>query len=101
MSVVRHSMRSLVRAPLYTLSAVLTLGLGLGANAVVAAIASAVFVRPLPFARERELVALQMTYPDPHGNVSGTTGGELDYVNFAARTRTLQDVGAMLATAYA
>jgi predicted permease len=101
MSVVRHSLRSLLRAPVYTLSAVLTLALGLGANAVVAAIAGAVFVRPLPFARERELVAVQMTYPDPHGTVTGGSAGELDYVHLGARTRTLRGLGAMLATTYA
>jgi putative ABC transport system permease protein len=97
----RHSLRSLARSPIYTLSAIATLGLGIGANAIVYAFASAVFVRPLPFARERELVAVVMTHRTPNGALADNGSGEYDYLRFTARNRTLERLGTMLPNAYA
>ena len=97
----RQAVRSLLRSPIYTLSAVATLGLGIGANAIVYAFASAVFVRPLPFARERELVAIVMTHRTPNGALADNGSGEFDYLHFAARNRTLQHIATMLPNVYA
>jgi putative ABC transport system permease protein len=54
----RHGMRSLGRAPLFTAVAVLTLALGVGANAAVFSMVSAVLLRPLPFPEADRLVVL-------------------------------------------
>jgi putative ABC transport system permease protein len=97
----RHAVRSLVRSPIYTLSAVLTLGLGIGANAIVYAFASAVFVRPLPFEREHEIAAIVMTHRTPNGALADNGTGEFDYLRFTARNRTLQHLGTMLPNVYA
>src|SRR5262249_1809809 len=101
MHMLRHALRSLLRSPIYTLSAVLTLGLGIGASATVYAFASAVFVRPLPFLREREIVAIVMTHRTPNGALADNDSGEFDYLRFAARNRTLQRLGSMLPSVYA
>ena len=44
-------MRLLARAPAFTLLAVLTLGLGVGANTAIFTVVNALILRPLPYPR--------------------------------------------------
>lgn len=54
----RRASRSLVRAPHLTIAAVLTLAVGIGANAAVFSVVRAVILRPLPFPDGDRLVRL-------------------------------------------
>ena len=56
---VRFAVRSLLRSPSFTITAVLALGLGIGSTAGVFSLLEAVVLRPLPFFREpSRLVAI-------------------------------------------
>jgi predicted permease len=52
----RYALRTLLRSPGYTLMAVLTLGLGIGANSAVFSAIDAILLRPLSFPHADELV---------------------------------------------
>ena len=55
---VRHSIRSLLRTPGFTLTVVLTLALGIGANTAVFSAIDAILLRPLPYPDGDRLVRL-------------------------------------------
>jgi len=54
----RGALRSLLSSPRYSLPAVLSIALGIGAATAVFAVLSALLLRPLPFAQEEQLVQI-------------------------------------------
>jgi len=73
MHVLRFALRSLAKSPGFTVAALVTLALCLGANLTIFAVVDAVLLRPLPFPDARRLVAVVNSYPAagyPHGGAS-------------------------------
>ena len=54
----RYSLRTLVRTPSFTATAILSLALGVGANTTVFTLINTLFLNPLPVDRPAQLVAV-------------------------------------------
>lgn len=76
---VRFALRQLRRAPGFTISAVLTLALGLGACAAVCAVVQSVLLAPLPYPDSDSLVGVAFTFPHERANAE-QTGASADFI---------------------
>jgi predicted permease len=85
---VRYGMRILAKSPWFTLTAVLTLALAIGANSVVFGIMNALLIRPLALPQSESLYSLMRTV-DKYGAESYPT-----YVDLRDRQRSFDGLAA-------
>jgi putative ABC transport system permease protein len=86
----RHAFRMLLREPQFTLAAVLTLALGIGANSAIFALVDATLLKPLPFPDADRVVAIwERTAQAERGRVS-----VLNMLDWDARAASFDAIGA-------
>jgi putative ABC transport system permease protein len=64
MTDLKFALRTLFNAPAFTLTAALTLALGLGATTAIFSVVNAVLLRPLPYRDSERLVVTRLSFPD-------------------------------------
>ncbi|MGH9383864.1 MAG: ABC transporter permease, partial [Vicinamibacterales bacterium] len=80
----RYGARSLVKRPGYTLLAVLTLGLGIGANTAIFSVINGVLLKPLPYEHGDRLVIVRQSAPLAGQRNVGV--GVAEYFDYRAQT---------------
>jgi predicted permease len=85
---VRFSVRILRKSPGFTIAAVSTLALAIGANAVVFGVLNALILRPLDVPRAESLYAIQL------GKTTSTSHSYPDYLDLRDRNRSFESVAA-------
>ena len=69
---IRYGTRSLVNAPRFTVAAVLTLALGMGANTAMFSVIQSVLLKPWPFQNPGRLLYVSQRQADGNGNLFST-----------------------------
>jgi len=72
----RYSLRQLVRMPGFTLTAIVSLALGIGATTAVFSVVYAIVVDPYPYANSDRMVHMRFLNPDGSNRGFGLTGGQ-------------------------
>jgi putative ABC transport system permease protein len=88
---VRFGFRGLKARPGFSITILLTLALGIGANAAIFSVVDAVLLRPLPYAKPDRLIAIWEQFESKVDQRSEASYP--DYLDWRARTKTLAELG--------
>jgi putative ABC transport system permease protein len=87
---IRYGLRTLAKNPGFTLVAVLTLALGIGANTAIFSVVQNLLLRPLPYPQPESLVQIWNTYP-PQVPRGGLSPG--DYADWRREAKSFSEMG--------
>jgi predicted permease len=100
MQQLRHSLRMLRLNPAFSLAAVLTLAIGIGANTAVFSVVNTVLLKPLPYPGADRLISVQHTAPGATGLMSASGDLRLSgsmFFTYADHNRSFDAIGAWTA----
>lgn len=86
----RHALRLMVRAPGFTLAALVTLALAIGVNTAVFSVVYGVLLRPLPYADQDRIVILSEEHPGGHAIIRDPRLSNLTFAAWRDHARTIE-----------
>ena len=89
----RYGARKLRKSPGFTLVAVMTLALGIGANTAIFSVVNAVLLRPLPFPDSERIVALEGV--NPSKGITDSNMSAPDFADWKEQGRSFEQVAAL------
>jgi putative ABC transport system permease protein len=90
---IRYGLRSLWKRPGFTVVALITLALGIGANTAIFSLINAVLIRPLPF---REPDRLVWSWGNIRNGSNRASVSPLDYLDYRQQNRSFEEFAAMI-----
>ena len=86
---VRYAMRQLIKSPVFTLTAALTLALGIGANTAIFTVVYATLLAPMPYPEPDQLVMVWSKIQGFHNGIAAQ-----DFLDWKSQSTSFQDLTA-------
>jgi len=87
----KHLLRRLFRSPMFTLVTVMTIAIGVGANAAIFSVINGVLLKPLPYPDPERLVGVWQSAPGI--GIQDLNASPSEYFTFRDENRTMQQFG--------
>ena len=98
MTDLRYALRQLVKSPGFTVVAVLTLALAIGANTAVLSLVNALLIRPLPYKAPESLILLWERFPTQ--GLERIPVSAPEYLDYEKQATSFEKIGAFNYAAY-
>jgi putative ABC transport system permease protein len=85
----RYTVRQLVKSPVFALTAVLTLALGIGANTAIFTVVYATLLAPMPYPEPDQLVMVWSKIQTYHNSIAAQ-----DFIDWKNQNTVFQDINA-------
>src|SRR5215470_5139681 len=93
MSDLRYAVRLLRKSPLFTVTVILTVAIGIGASTAIFSVVNAILVRPLPFGEPQRL--MQVAEKNDALKLTSFGVSALNYLDWKARTKAFDQLSAI------
>jgi predicted permease len=87
----KHVLRRLAKSPMFTIVAVVTLAIGVGANTAIFSVLEGVLLKPLPYPDPEALIAVDHSAPGV--NLPSAGAAPFLYFTYREEGRTFEDIG--------
>lgn len=95
---IRYSVRTLMNSPGFTIVAILTLALGIGANTALFTVVNAVILKPLPYPDPEQLAMIWQSYPDEGYDQASVSAP--NYMDWRKQSESFRDMSTFRYKAY-
>ena len=93
MALFRHIFRRSIRTPGFTCIVLLTLAIGIGANAAIFSVINGVLIKPLPYPKAERLVGVWHAAPGVPSLDEGVSCSPTMYFTYREENRTFEEMG--------